>query len=116
MAAAQRKGWAAARKPKVAAATPAPAGAAGKKRRLGPEGRADHRGDEEAGMAQGGQAAAGDGGGDGGERAGRRGMAGAARKRPEGVGRASQRSFVDPTPGRSCQGISRQEWHRTVAP
>jgi hypothetical protein len=39
MAATQRKRWAAARKPK-AAATPASAQAAGKKRRLTPEGRA----------------------------------------------------------------------------
>jgi hypothetical protein len=39
-AAAQTKRWAAARKPKVAAATPVPAKAARKKRRLSPEGRA----------------------------------------------------------------------------
>ena len=50
MAAAQRKRWAAARHAKAAApATPAPAKAARRKRRLSPLGaRADHRGDEEA--------------------------------------------------------------------
>jgi hypothetical protein len=40
MAGAQRKRWAVVRKAKGAAATPAPAKAAGKKRRLSPEGRA----------------------------------------------------------------------------
>jgi hypothetical protein len=103
MAAAKRKPRAAGRKAK--AATPVPAKAARKKRRLIPEGRADRRGDEEAV----GGAAEGQGGGE---------ISGAAKKsrpaiaRPKGLGRAKAASRRPAAGGRKAGRLPRRRWRR----